>query len=243
MTASDKAMTPPLANKQIVTYSANNTEADYYAIDIHYNNLGHPTFTIVNEGKSLITLSLSVPGLHNIANAISSYIAAKHLDLSDISITTGLKAFTGTHRRFQYKGDLGGGVTIVDDYAHHPTEIEATIEATKSMTFGKLWIVFQPPHTYTRTKAFLDEFSVALAKADHVIVMDIYSASREKDLGGDIHSRDLMTKIRDHGTPCDYFESFDEISYHILTKCIPNDLLITMGAGDVYLLGESLLNT
>jgi UDP-N-acetylmuramate--alanine ligase len=108
------------------------------------------------------------------------------------------------------------------------------------MDLGKLWVIFQP-HTFTRTKAFLDDFAKALSRADHVILMDIYSAGREVD-HGDIHSKDLQAKIIDLGTPCEYFESIDEINYFVMTQCIPNDLLITMGAGDVYLVGESLLD-
>lgn len=223
----------------VSTYSASNREADYYADNLSYSPMGYASFDILHENKVLITLSLNVPGLHNVANAIASYITAKAFNLSDDAIKEGLLAFGGTHRRFQYKGSLGG-VTIIDDYAHHPTEIEATIASTKNMTFNKLWIVFQP-HTFSRTKAFLKDFAQALSKADHIILMDIYSASREEDLG-DIHAKDMQALIQEMGTPCDYFETIDEIVYHVMTHCVPNDLLITMGAGDVYLVGESLLD-
>lgn len=225
-------------NAIVTTYSASNTEADYYASNISYNELGHPSFTIIHNGQAVTDISLSVPGLHNVGNAIAAFIVGVHFELDQAAVTRGLKAFGGTHRRFQYKGSLGG-VSIVDDYAHHPTEIAANIQATKHMAIGKLWIAFQP-HTYTRTIAFLDEFAEALAGADHVILLDIYSAAREIDTG-EVHSKDLQKKILDLGTPCEYFETFDEIEYFVMTHAIPKDLLITMGAGDVYLLGEKLL--
>jgi len=223
---------------QVITYSDSNQDCDYYARDISYNALGHPSFTVMAFGQILCQISLSVPGAHNINNALGSIATARVFDIDCQPIIDGLKAFTGTHRRFEFKGDLGG-IHIVDDYAHHPTEIKATIDGVKNMTIGKLHIVFQP-HTFTRTKAFLDEFAESLAQADEVILMDIYSASREKDLG-DIHSKDIMEKINALGTPCYYYPTIDEIIYHVFTHCVPGDLLITMGAGDVYLLGDALL--
>ena len=226
--------------RKILTYSLINSHCDFYGTNLEYNALGHGAFDVIYKDQSIGRFQLSVPGDHNISNALAAIAAALELGIDVPSITSGLLAFTGTHRRFQFKGSLGG-VHIVDDYAHHPTEIEATIRSTANMDFNKLWIVFQP-HTYTRTKAFLDDFAKALSLADHVILMDIYSAGREIDLG-DVHARDIQSRILTYGTPCEYFPSFDEISYYILTHCIPNDLLITMGAGDVYLLGESLLDS
>lgn len=223
---------------KIITYSDTNQSCDYHASDVSYNSLGHASFTVIAFGQALCQVTLSVPGAHNINNALGAIATARVFDVNIEPIIEGLKAFTGTHRRFEFKGDLGG-VHIVDDYAHHPTEIQATIDGIKNMDIGKLHIIFQP-HTFTRTKAFLDEFATALAQADEVILMDIYSASREKDLG-DIHSKDIMEKINALGTPCYYYPTIDEITYHVFTHCIPGDLLITMGAGDVYLLGEALL--
>lgn len=223
---------------KVITYSDSNQSCDYYAKDISYNALGHASFTVMAYGDPLCQISLSVPGAHNINNALGAIATSRVFDISTEPMVKGLKAFTGTHRRFEFKGDLGG-VHIVDDYAHHPTEIQATINGIKNMDVGKLHIIFQP-HTFTRTKAFLNEFAQTLAQADEIILMDIYSASREKDLG-DIHSKDLMEKILALGTPCYYYPTIDEITYHVFTHCVPGDLLITMGAGDVYLLGEALL--
>ena len=152
-------------------------------------------------------------------------------------IIKGLGSFTGTDRRFQYKGQVAG-VTIIDDYAHHPTEIEATLNAAHNYPHNKVWCVFQP-HTYTRTKALLPEFAKALTLADHVVVADIYAARETDDLG--ISSADLQKRIQELGTPCEYFPTFDEIENFLLSNCQEGDLLITMGAGDVVTIGEQLL--
>ena len=149
----------------------------------------------------------------------------------------GLGSFTGTDRRFQFKGEVGG-IHIVDDYAHHPTEIRATLTAAANYPHKKIWCVFQP-HTYTRTKALLPEFAQALTPADHVILADIYAARETNTIG--ISSEDLQAKIQALGTPCEYFPSFDEIENYILSHCEAGDLLITMGAGDVVRIGEQLL--
>ena len=127
----------------------------------------------------------------------------------------------------------------MDDYAHHPTEIQATLNAASRYPHKELWCVFQP-HTYSRTKAFLDDFAKVLSQADHVVLADIYAA-REVDTG-EISSKDLAEKIATYGTDVHYFPSFDEIENFLLTNCKKNDLLITMGAGNVVNIGESLLN-
>ena len=149
----------------------------------------------------------------------------------------GLKAFHGTDRRFEYKGSIGG-VTIIDDYAHHPTEIKATLQAAKRYPANSIWCVFQP-HTYTRTKAFLDDFADALALADHIVLTDIYAAREVNP--GDIHSRDILERLKKHGKDAYYFPTFGEIQDFLLENCTNGDLLITMGAGDVVSIGESLL--
>lgn len=159
------------------------------------------------------------------------------LGLSDEVIHTGLLAFTGTDRRFEYKGQVNG-VNIIDDYAHHPTEIRATLNAAQQYPHKRLWCVFQP-HTYTRTKAFLEEFASALSLADEIVLADIYAA-REKDTLG-ISSETLAGKIRSLGHSCQYFTSFEAIENYLLKNCTKDDLLITMGAGDVVKIGENLL--
>ena len=153
-------------------------------------------------------------------------------------IQAGLLGFSGANRRFQYKGSLNG-VTIIDDYAHHPTEIRTTLEAAKNYPHKDIWCIFQP-HTYTRTKAFFKEFAESLSLADHVILADIYAARETDTLG--VSSKLLAKEISELGTDCYYFPSFDEIQYFVKSHCIHGDLLITMGAGDVVNIGENLLS-
>ena len=183
-------------------------------------------------------ITLSVPGEHNVYNALSAIAVAKELGISEEESAVGLKAFTGTDRRFEKKGELAG-ITIIDDYAHHPQEISATLSAAKNYPHKKLWCVFQP-HTYTRTKAFLDEFAEALSGADEVILAKIYPARETDTLG--ISSRDIADRLEKMGKKVHYFETFDEIETFILENCSTGDLLITMGAGDIVKVGEKLLN-
>ncbi len=221
---------------RVITYGLEQP-GDYSASDIRYDQFGHASFTAKYKGETLGSCSLKVPGVHNVSNALASIAAGRLLDLSWDEIAGGLSDFTGTDRRFQYKGTVGG-VTIIDDYAHHPTEIEATLHAAANYPHQKLWCVFQP-HTYTRTKALLPEFARALTLADHVVLADIYAARETDTLG--ISSDDLRKEIAALGTPCEYFPTFDEIENFLLENCTQGDLLITMGAGDVVNIGEQLL--
>lgn len=221
---------------EVLTYGLEHP-ADYTAADISYDAQGHPSFSCLFRGEKLGTFSLRVPGIHNVSNALSVIALARKLGLDRAVIQEGFSAFTGTERRFQYKGKLGE-ITVIDDYAHHPTEIRATLKAAEKYPHRRTWCVFQP-HTYTRTKALLDEFADALALADHVVLADIYAARETDTLG--ISSRDLENKIRALGGDCHYFPTFDEIENFLLQNCESGDLLITMGAGDVVKIGENLL--
>ncbi|MCD8083732.1 MAG: UDP-N-acetylmuramate--L-alanine ligase [Clostridiales bacterium] len=211
--------------------------SDYSAAEITYDAYARPSFTVMEKGKAGGRISLSVPGEHNVYNALAAIAAARTLGISEKAIADGLASFCGTDRRFEKKGEIGG-VTIIDDYAHHPQEIRATLAAAKNYPHKKLWCVFQP-HTYTRTKAFLDEFAAALSEADEVILARIYPARETDSLG--VSSGDIAERIEKLGTPVHYFETFDEIETFILEKCSTGDLLITMGAGDIVKVGERLL--
>ncbi len=221
---------------KIVTVSSKR-DADYTASDISYDERGCASFDVIKEGKALMKIRLSVPGEHNISNALAAIAVCDHLDVPAGSICKGLESYGGTDRRFQYKGKIGE-VTIIDDYAHHPTEISATLSAAANYPHKKLWVVFQP-HTYSRTKMLFDDFAKALSAADAVILADIYAA-REKDTLG-ISSADLCEAIKKHGKESYYFGSFDEIENFILQNCSPGDLLITMGAGDIVKVADNLL--
>ena len=220
---------------RVVTFGSS-PENDYVFTDTAHDGEAHAAFTLHFHGETL-PVRLGVPGEHNIANAAAALALADYLGLDMKLAAESLHGFSGTDRRFEYKGSLSG-VTIIDDYAHHPTEIEATLRAAANYPHKTLWCVFQP-HTYTRTKAFFHEFARALSLADRVILADIYAARETDTLG--ISSADLKQEIEHLGTECHYFPSFEEIEKFVLENCIPGDLLITMGAGNVVNIGEDLL--
>ena len=183
--------------------------------------------------------SLGVVGEHNIYNALSAIAAADLCGIDRADTREALLRFNGTERRFQYYGEKNG-FNVIDDYAHHPTEIEATLSAARNYPHRKLFVVFQP-HTYTRTKALLPEFADALSKADVIILADIYAARETDTLG--ISSSDVADEIRLRGTESHYFPSFEEIEAFILQNCGKNDLLITMGAGNVDTIAKDLMKS
>ncbi len=221
---------------QVITVG-NASESDYRVDEIAFDAYARPSFTVLEQGNVLGRMTLCVPGRHNVYNALAAIAVARKLGISGEEISRGLTAFTGTDRRFEKKGEIGG-VTVIDDYAHHPQEIAATLATAKHVPHRKLWCVFQP-HTYTRTKAFLDEFAEALSAADEVILARIYPARETDNLG--ISSFDIADRIDKLGTPVHCFETFDEIETFILENCSTGDLLITMGAGDIVKVGERLL--
>lgn len=220
----------------IITFGST-PASDYYPEDISFNEKGTATFTLKRKGKEDVLVTLSVVGMHNVLNACATFALADLLEIPTEVSLTGLKAFTGTDRRFEKKGTLGD-ITIYDDYAHHPTEITATLKAASKIEKNRLIVVFQP-HTYTRTKAFLDDFAKALSLADLVVLADIYAAREKNTIG--ISSKDLLEKIKKMGTEAYYFPTFDEIESFLLENCSTGDMLITMGAGDIVKVGESLL--
>lgn len=223
---------------KVITFGLN-PSSDYSADDIAFDDHGHGSFTLVRYGKKTdIRVQLKVIGKHNIANALSAIALSEYYEIPTDAILEGLAAFHGTERRFELKGSFNG-VTVVDDYAHHPTEIEATLTAAAKYPHNHLWCVFQP-HTYSRTRALLPEFAKALSHAENVVLADIYAA-REKD-PGDISSRTLQAELKKLGCNAHYFPSFDEIEKYLSEKCIDGDLLITMGAGDVVNIGEDLVS-
>ncbi len=212
-------------------------DSTYRGDNITYDANGCPAFDVYCAGALMGHIQLRVPGEHNVSNALAAIAFAAEAGIENDAIIRGLESFGGTERRFEHKGCLGG-IEIIDDYAHHPTEIRATLAAAKNHPHDRIICVFQP-HTYTRTKAFFTEFAQALSSADIVVLADIYAARETDTLG--ISSADLAEAIRKLGTESHYFPSFDEIENFLLKKCINNDLLITMGAGDVYKIGEKLL--
>ncbi|MCR5802264.1 MAG: UDP-N-acetylmuramate--L-alanine ligase [Lachnospiraceae bacterium] len=227
---------------KVITYGmeekcADGSAPDYYPGDISYDDMGCASFKVYRRGDLKGSVVLRIPGEHNIGNALAAIAVADECGIDNDTALSALSKFTGTDRRFQYRGTTGG-VRIVDDYAHHPTEIRASLSAALKLKYNKLWVVFQP-HTYSRTVAFLKDFAEALSMADAVVLADIYAA-REVNTWG-ISSDDIRKEIEKLGKESYYFPSFEEIEIFLLKNCIKDDLLITMGAGDVYKIGEDLL--
>lgn len=222
---------------RIITFGLD-SGADYQAVDLRFDEQGCGSFELVRNGEQTgIRIQLAVIGKHNIANALSALALADYYQIPLEQIQAGLLAFHGTERRFEEKGSFQG-VTVIDDYAHHPTEIKATLTAASKYPHNHLWCVFQP-HTYSRTKALLHEFAEALSLAEHVILTDIYAA-READ-PGDISSRTLQAEMKQLGKEVCYLSDFEEIQKYLLKNCVNGDLLITMGAGNVVEIGENLI--
>ncbi len=220
---------------RVVTYGVGC--GDYQAVNIRYDDNGCGSFDLKREGALLGHFTLHVPGEHNVSNACAALAAGFLLGLSADRMAEGLAEFAGTERRFEKKGEVGG-VTIVDDYAHHPTEIRATLETARKIPYRQVWCVFQP-HTYTRTQTLMDDFVAALSLADKVVLAEIYAARETDTLG--ISSDLLRQKLSDLGRDAWYFPTFDEIETFLLENCVPGDLVLTMGAGDIFKVGEKLL--
>ena len=220
----------------IITFGKDNNST-YSFKNATFDELGRGSYTLLKNGIEAGIVKLGVVGEHNIINSLSVIALMDVLGIDFNTVLKGLSDFSGTDRRFELKGSVGG-VTILDDYAHHPTEITATLNAAANYPHNTLWCVFQP-HTYTRTNAFLKDFAKSLSLADKVILTDIYAAREKNTIG--ISSLDLKKEIEKLGTQCYYFSTFDEIENFLLENCINGDLLITMGAGDVVKIGENLL--
>ncbi len=226
---------------KVITFGISDTAPtasfDYSAATPVFDSLGRASFEVFLKGSSLGSIKLSVPGIHNVENALAAIAMGHSLGADIEACRSALARFTGTKRRFELKGTLGG-ITIIDDYAHHPAEIRAALTSARAYGTHRVVCVFQP-HTYTRTRALLSDFADALTLADLIVLPDIYPA-REED-PGDISSRDLERLLKEKGKDVYYFPSFGEIEDFLLEKCCDGDLLITMGAGDVVNIGEFLL--
>lgn len=222
----------------LITYGIN-SNSTFIAKNVVFTTEGYPIFKVEFNGKDIGTFQLNIPGKHNVYNALASIATAHILGVEPSDIEKHIKKFKGIHRRFDILGEVKG-CKIIDDYAHHPAEIKATLEAARNYPHNKIWCAFQP-HTFTRTKALLDDFASSFGDADHIIITDIYAA-RELDTG-EINSKILVDKIKECNPEGDtyYMESFEEISSFIYENMKPNDIVLTMGAGDVYRIGEMIL--
>ena len=223
-------------NRVFITYGL---EADnmYSASNVRYQE-GLLVYDVIHNGELETTITLQVPGLHNVCNSLGAYCTAKLVGIDTETIQKALYKFIGAKRRFETKGKING-VWIVDDYAHHPTEIGATLYAAKSLEKHRVVCIFQP-HRYSRTQLLLAEFSAAFEKADIVVMTDIYSAGEPPIKGIDGHTIPDAVKKRT-GKDVIYVETIDDLLPTLTSIVEPNDLVITMGAGDINQFGPVLL--
>ncbi|NIO68934.1 MAG: UDP-N-acetylmuramate--L-alanine ligase [Anaerolineae bacterium] len=220
---------------QVVTYGLG-AGVDWQAVEIRANELGGSDFVALKEGQPVEAFGLQLPGLHNVKNALAAIVVADHLGLDLAGVGTALREFRGTKRRFEHKG-TAGGVIVIDDYAHHPTEIQATLAAARERyPASEIWAVFQP-HTYSRTRALLHEFAESFGDADHVIVVDIYPAREYDDLG--VSTADIVARMTHPDAR--HIATLDDAADYLLRHLKAGDVLITLGAGDGYLVGERVL--
>ena len=213
---------------------------DYYVKDIGFDESGLPSFRVFADNRELCAMKLSVPGEHNILNALAAFSCCRELGVETGSIVRTLESFQGTQRRFDYIGITDNQVRVIDDYAHHPTEIRATLAAAANIPHKDLWCLFQP-HTYTRTMALFDDFTEAFDGADKIIMAEIYAA-REKNIHK-ISSKELVNEIKKKypGKEVYYFSRFEDIANFVADNSSSGDLVITMGAGDIYKVAEMIL--
>jgi UDP-N-acetylmuramate--alanine ligase len=225
----------PSVQKRFQTYGMS-TQADYHAKDVELRALGS-RFKVLHHGKDLGWFELSVPGMHNVSNSIAAIAVARELDIGLETIRKALREFSGVQRRFQIKGEVNG-ITVVDDYGHHPTEIRATLAAAAG-TGSRAVVVFQP-HRYTRTQHLLEEFFTAFNQADKLIVLDIYAAG-EKPIPG-VSGQALYEGIKQHGhKDVTFIPEREKVLEHLAGALKKGDLMITLGAGDVWKIGEQVL--
>lgn len=215
-----------------ITFSANgNKNADYYAENIKIVN-GFASFDVYKNNSFFISVKLSAPGEHNIANALAAIASCDLINISKEDIVKGIVSYAGVGRRFEYKGSFCGA-DVYDDYAHHPDEIKVTLSAAKGISKGRVICVFQP-HNYSRLRDLFDDFQTAFNDAAILILCPLYAA-REAS-GDEVSSKLLAEKING----AKYFETFDEIKAYLKNELRENDLLLIMGAGDITKLANSI---
>ena len=219
----------------IITYGRDASN-DYYVENIVYN-AGYPHFDVFRDNKKLCTVSLNVPGEHNILNALATIAVCELLGVKPQTAADGIETFRGTHRRFEKKGLINGAV-VLDDYAHHPTEIKATLKAAKAFEHNRIICIFQP-HTYSRTRTLWNEFVHAFSDADELIITHIYAAREVYD--GVTDPDRLADEINAAGVNAKYIDKFEDIENYIREIAQPGDIIFTMGAGDVTNIGPNII--
>lgn len=222
---------------KFITYGIKNTNVDFYAKNMVADSDGFYQFDVYNNNEFYDNIKLSIPGIHNVSNALSCIALCNSYGISKEAIKNALYKFTGADRRFDYVGSYNG-VKIYDDYAHHPTEILSVANSVKNRSYNESWIIFQS-HTYSRTKELLNEFAQVLQNFDHVIITDIYAARETNQFG--ITPQDLVDKINVQNNKATYIGPFEDIAKYIRENIKENDIVLTVGAGTITKLGKMIV--
>ena len=228
---------PIYSKAPCIKYGIENDDVDFIAKNINFNDKGFPEFDVYKYNEFYEHIELSIPGKHNVLNALACIALCDAYGISKKDIKVALKKFTGADRRFEYKGTVNGA-EVYDDYGHHPTEVMATAKALKNKHFNKSWVVFQP-HTYSRTFNLLNDFANALLSFDNIIVTDIYAARETNTYN--ISSKDLVNEIIKLGKPAKYISSLEDCVTYLKENVKPNDIVLTLGAGTVTKIGPMLV--
>ena len=221
-----------ITDKQIITFGFD-SHNDYYPANIRHLPQARCEYDLMHHGQLCGHMVLSIPGQHNVINSVAAAIVAFDCGLTAQQVAQSLTTFRGAARRFEILGTVNG-ITIADDYAHHPAELKATLLTAKEMDFGSVWAVFQP-FTYSRTYMLLEDFAQVLQLADHVVMSEIMGAREVNTY--QIYTKDLAEKIP--GSV--WYPTFEEMADHVLQHAKPGDLVITLGCGDVYKCAKLML--
>ena len=222
---------------KVISYGIENEKANFVGRNITFDKDGFAHFDVYYNNYFYGSFALSVPGEHNVLNALACISLCDAYGIEKSTIKSALKKYTGAHRRFEYVGDFQGA-SIYDDYGHHPTEIKATANALKKKEYHHSWVVFQP-HTYSRTKNLLNDFADSLTYFDNIILTDIYAAREVNTYH--ISSQDLANKIQELGKKAIYISEFQDIVSYLKEHVEKDDIVLTLGAGTVTNIGPMLL--
>jgi UDP-N-acetylmuramate--alanine ligase len=232
-----QAVIPEVVRRRI-TYGLS-AQADIAAREVRYDKQFGSIYQARLMGEPVGEVSLRVPGLHNIYNSLAAIAIGLELEVPFATIARALSEFAGVNRRFQFKGEAAG-VIVVDDYGHHPTEIRATLVAAKLGGAGRRMVILFQPHRYTRTQDLMDEFARSFNNADVLMVTDVYAASEQPIEG--VSGEALVEAVRRFGhKDARYVGSVEDATQALLAEAHDNDMVITLGAGNVYRAGENLV--
>ena len=218
-------------DRKVITFGLT-PEADVYAENVRYVG-ANSEFDIMYKGRLFTDVTLHVPGVHNVKNALAATAACICLGVRPLAVKYGLAGFNGAGRRFEFKGKFNGA-EIYDDYAHHPGELKALLDTVETLNYQRTILAFQP-HTYSRTAALFDDFVEQLKRPDVLMLAEIFAAREKNTIG--ISSADLADKIENSF----YFPTFDELEAALRVSARPGDIILTVGAGDIYKVGERLV--